>query len=149
MARRKKTRSRAAPTAIVVRQAAPVQKRSRARRVGRVIVARVKKRARAASAGAGGRVMKQVVDTGIAAGAGAALAYALQNEKIPTRIAGVETTFALGAALSLVPVLVSGKVGRIAGDVGTAVAAVAAYKLTLGTKLYVKDASGWDGDEGY
>lgn len=148
MARRKKTGRRKAATAIVVRQPAPVVVRtSRRRRAARAIVGHVR---RARANPAAGRAMKQVLATGVAAGAGALMAWGVQGEKIPQRIAGVESNFVFGAALSLIPVFVPGTIGRIAGDAGAGFAAISAYKLTLGTNFYSKDASGWDGgDSGY
>lgn len=150
MARRKRARTRRkAATAIVVRQPAPVVVRAtRRRRAARAIVGHVR---RARSSATGGRAMKQVVQAGVAAGTGALMAWGVSGEKIPQRVAGVESNFVFGTILSLVPVLVPGTVGRIAGDAGAAFAALSAYKLTLGTKFYnADDKSGWDGgDSGY
>lgn len=109
---------------------------------------RVARKARGSAVG--GRAVKQLISTGVAAGAGALMAWGVQGEKIPQRVAGLETNFVAGALLSLVPVLVPGTIGRVAGDAGSAFAAIAAYKLQLGTKLYIADqTSGWDGDDGY
>lgn len=150
MARRKRTRRKSAPAAIVVRQAAPVARRRRSGGGGRVIVGRVARRAPRSNPVVG-RAVKSLVSSGVAAGAGALMAWGVQGEKIPQRIAGLETNFVAGLALSLVPVVLPGTVGRVIGEAGSAFSAISAYKLTLGTKLYIADVStGWDGgDSGY
>jgi hypothetical protein len=78
------------------------------------------------------------------------MAWGVKENKIPQRIAGVESNFVLGAALSVIPVLMGGTIPRVIGEAGTAFTAISAYKLMLGTKFYIADqTSGWDGDSGY
>lgn len=104
---------------------------------------------RAAGSPTGGRAVKALVSTAVSAGTGALVGWGVSNGHLPQRIAGIEANVAVGTVLSLVPVLMPGKIGRVIGDVGSAVGAIGAYKLALGTQFYIKDASGWAGDEGY
>jgi hypothetical protein len=81
--------------------------------------------------------------------AGAAVGFARSRDKLPNRIAGVDAPVVVAAALAAVPFVVRGKVGRVIGDMAVGVGAVAAYRLTMGTKFYSKDATEgeWDEDE--
>lgn len=148
MARRKRSKTkRAAPTAIVVRAPAPIARRRRASSP-RVIVGRVARRRRG---GGGGGGTSRIISDAVTVTAGAALGYLRSSEKIPDRVMGVDTSFAAGLAMSLVPFVLKGKVGRYIGDAGAGVGAVAAYRLSLGTKLYVKpgESAGFEDDEDY
>jgi len=147
MARRKRSKTkRAAPAAIVVRAPAPVARRRRSSSP-RVIVGRVRRR----RGGVGGGGTSRIISDAVTVTAGAALGYLRSSEKIPDRVMGVDTSFAAGLALSLVPFVLKGKVGRYIGDAGAGVGAVAAYRLSLGTKLYVKpgESAGFEDDEDY
>lgn len=144
MAKRKVAR-RSAPTAIVVRQAAaPVRRR---RSVARAIVGRVRRR-RAGGSGGGGGAKGRIVSDLLGVAAGAAIGWARTNDKLPERIAGVDAPLAIAGAMMLVPFVVKGKVGRAVGDMGAGVGAIAAYRLTMGTKVYVSSGEeDWeDGD---
>lgn len=148
MARRKRSKTkRAAPAAIVVRAPSPIARRRRASSP-QVIVGRVARRRRG---GGGGGGTSRIISDGVTVVAGSALGWLRANDKIPERIAGVDTPLALGLAMSLVPFVLKGKVGRYIGDAGAGVGAVAAYRLTLGTKVYVKpgESSGFEDDEDY
>lgn len=128
MAKRRKAAPRSAPTAIVVRQAAPVRRR-RASRAARAIVGHVRRRAKSVP-------KRDLMADALSVAGGAALGFARQRELVPERFGGLDAPLTIAAVAMAIPVLWRGKVARAVGDIGAGVGAVAAYRLVLGTKVW-------------
>lgn len=135
--KRTRTRRRAAPAAIVVRQPAPIARAApRRRSPQRVIVGRVRRRQSKGGGGGafginsrGWQALEGVTSTLAAAALGWAEAY---NHR-PPRVAGVDTLTAGSIVVGLVPVIwPRSRVARAIGAVATGTGAVAAYKLAAG-----------------
>lgn len=145
MARKKTRRRRAAPAAIVVRQSAPLVRRRAPR--GRVVaVGRVRRRRSSSGGGRAKLFGPQMISDLASVAGGAAYGALVTRGTVPGRVAGVESATAIGVALTLVPMLVRGKVGRLVGDVGAGVAAVGAYRVATGLKVW-QSAGEWDEED--
>lgn len=136
--KRTRTRRRAAPAAIVVRQTAPIARAApRRRSPQRVIVGRVRRRrSKGGGGGAFGGLNSrgwQALEGATTTLAAAALGWAEANNHAPPRVAGVDTLTAGSIVVGLVPVIwPRSRVARVIGAAATGTGAVAAYKLATG-----------------
>jgi hypothetical protein len=83
-------------------------------------------------------VAEERVGTIVGWGAAGAVGYIEKEGKMPD-MGGVEPTLVIGGLLAFgVPMLVRGKLGAYAAEAGSAIGAVAAYKVGRGYPIYQK-----------